>query len=62
LVEKLTEWDVDGIITDYPNEIRRWAKQQGYGIGEKYEEQRILDCLERHSGRDGMELNGGTQK
>lgn len=49
IVDQLLSWSVDGIITDYPSTVRRWAKQQGLPVAPKYPKQRVFECLERHS-------------
>ncbi|KAJ7102293.1 PLC-like phosphodiesterase [Mycena belliarum] len=49
IAEDLIRWGVDGIITDYPNVIRRWVQQQGLQVAPKYPKRRVLSCLERHS-------------
>ncbi|TDL28770.1 PLC-like phosphodiesterase [Rickenella mellea] len=49
IVEQLMSWHVDGIITDYPNVVRRWAKQNGFHVAPKYPKQRVLACLEQHT-------------
>ncbi|KAL5535130.1 hypothetical protein ACEPAF_3224 [Sanghuangporus sanghuang] len=48
IVEQLMSWDVDGIITDYPGDVRRWAQQQEVPVAPKYPKQRVLSCLEKH--------------
>jgi len=48
IVDRLVEWGVDGIITDYPSVVRRWAQQRGMPIAPKYPKQRVLACLEQH--------------
>ncbi|KII93720.1 hypothetical protein PLICRDRAFT_101113 [Plicaturopsis crispa FD-325 SS-3] len=48
VVEELMRLKVDGIITDYPNIIRRWAKAHGHSVAPKYPKQRVLACLEQH--------------
>jgi glycerophosphoryl diester phosphodiesterase len=47
-VETVAAWKVDGIITDYPNVVRRWIKQQGMPAAPKYPKQRVLTCLDKH--------------
>ncbi|KAG0703102.1 PLC-like phosphodiesterase [Suillus ampliporus] len=47
-VEELVKGGVDGIITDYPNVVRRWAKQQGLLVAPKYPKQRVFSCLYQH--------------
>ncbi|KAH9853019.1 PLC-like phosphodiesterase [Lenzites betulinus] len=48
IVEQLLEWKVDGIISDYPNVVRRLAKQQGLPTAPKFPKQRVLGCLDMH--------------
>ncbi|KAH7914482.1 PLC-like phosphodiesterase [Hygrophoropsis aurantiaca] len=48
VVGQLVQWGADGIITDYPNVVRRWAKQQGLSVAPKYPKQRVLSCLDKH--------------
>ncbi|KAI9572756.1 PLC-like phosphodiesterase [Boletus coccyginus] len=47
-IDELLRYGVDGIITDYPGIVRRWAKQQGFTVAPKYPKQRIFSCLEKH--------------
>ncbi|OAX44849.1 PLC-like phosphodiesterase [Rhizopogon vinicolor AM-OR11-026] len=47
-VEELIKDGADGIITDYPNVVRRWAKQQGLLVAPKYPKQRVFSCLYQH--------------
>ncbi|KAI6045035.1 PLC-like phosphodiesterase [Pisolithus marmoratus] len=47
----LVRWGADGIITDYPNVVRRWVKQQGLSVAPKYPKQRVFSCLEKHMQR-----------
>ncbi|KAF8845300.1 PLC-like phosphodiesterase [Paxillus ammoniavirescens] len=51
-IEELVAWGVDGIITDYPNVVRRCVKQLGFSVAPKYPHQRVFSCLERHMHRD----------
>ncbi|KAG1883520.1 uncharacterized protein F5891DRAFT_571268 [Suillus fuscotomentosus] len=46
--EELFKDGADGIITDYPNVVRRWAKQQGLRVAPKYPRQRVFSCLYQH--------------
>ncbi|KAL0576572.1 hypothetical protein V5O48_005404 [Marasmius crinis-equi] len=46
--ELLLEMGVDGLITDYPNMMRRLAQQKGYHVAPKYPKKRVLGCLEHH--------------
>jgi glycerophosphoryl diester phosphodiesterase len=40
---------VDGIISDYPAQVRRWAKQQGFKVQEQRDEKHVLKCLAKHT-------------
>ncbi|KAL4069465.1 PLC-like phosphodiesterase [Scleroderma citrinum] len=55
IADELLQWGVDGIITDYPSVIRRWAKQHGRSVAPKYPKQRIFTCLRKH-----MQLDSGN--
>ncbi|KAI9059675.1 PLC-like phosphodiesterase [Trametes sanguinea] len=48
IVEQLLDWQVDGIITDYPNVVRRVVKQRGLPAAPKLPKQRVLRCLQEH--------------
>ncbi|KAI6134046.1 PLC-like phosphodiesterase [Pisolithus croceorrhizus] len=48
IADELHLWGADGIITDYPNVVRRWAKQQGLSVAPKFPKQRVFSCLEKH--------------
>jgi len=55
-MEQLAGWDVDGVISDYTRDMRRWARQQGYSTGDTYSEQPVLECLAgAMAGRIGSE-------
>jgi len=47
-IDELVRFGVDGIITDYPSVVRRWAKQQGFAVAPKYPKQRVFSCLESY--------------
>ncbi|KAJ7169494.1 PLC-like phosphodiesterase [Mycena filopes] len=49
VAEDLLRWRVDGIITDYPNVVRRYVQQQGHQVAPKYPKRRVLACLEQHN-------------
>ncbi|KAF9229545.1 PLC-like phosphodiesterase [Gyrodon lividus] len=51
-IEELVHWGVDGIITDYPNVVRRCVKQRGFPVAPKYPQQRVFSCLELHMHKD----------
>lgn len=46
--DELLAFGADGIITDYPIAVRRWAMQHGLPVAPKYPKQRVLACLEMH--------------
>ncbi|KZT23767.1 PLC-like phosphodiesterase [Neolentinus lepideus HHB14362 ss-1] len=48
VAERMIDWKVDGIITDYPDIVRRWASQQNLPVAPRYPKQRVLSCLDRH--------------
>ncbi|KAI0344130.1 PLC-like phosphodiesterase [Trametopsis cervina] len=48
MVDQLLDWGVDGIITDYPNAVRRLVKQRQLPAAPKYPKQRVLSCLAEH--------------
>lgn len=52
IADELFHWGADGIITDYPGVVRRWAKQHGLSVAPKYPKQRVFSCLERHMQQD----------
>ncbi|KAJ3480220.1 hypothetical protein NLI96_g8505 [Meripilus lineatus] len=48
VAESILQLGVDGIITDYPNVVRRLAKQNNLPTAPKYPKQRVLACLDEH--------------
>ncbi|KAJ3992017.1 PLC-like phosphodiesterase [Lentinula boryana] len=48
IAEQLLDWNVDGIITDYPNMVRRLVQQRNRPVAPKYPKKRVLECLNRH--------------
>ncbi|KAG9223108.1 hypothetical protein PLEOSDRAFT_1074827 [Pleurotus ostreatus PC15] len=49
LVERLVKMGVDGIITDFPDGVRRWAQQQGLKVAPKFSQEKVLACLAAHT-------------
>jgi hypothetical protein len=45
IAEQLVDWGVDGIITDYPSQMRRYVQQRGESVAPKYPKRRVLECL-----------------
>ncbi|KAI0374531.1 PLC-like phosphodiesterase [Pilatotrama ljubarskyi] len=54
IVEQLLDWRVDGIITDYPDVVRRLVQQRGLPAAPKYPKQRVLGCIKEHLHRQTM--------
>ncbi|KAF8480662.1 PLC-like phosphodiesterase [Gautieria morchelliformis] len=48
IVQQLVDMGVDGIITDSPNVLRRWAQQHKLSVAPRYPKYRVLACLEKH--------------
>ncbi|EJD55193.1 PLC-like phosphodiesterase [Auricularia subglabra TFB-10046 SS5] len=49
VADRLVMWGVDGLITDYPDATRRWAKGRGMPIAPRYPSSRVLACLAKHN-------------
>jgi hypothetical protein len=39
---------VDGIISDYPSNMRRFIKQRGLSVAPKFPKKRVYECLDQH--------------
>ncbi|KAG8751165.1 hypothetical protein FRC12_012560 [Ceratobasidium sp. 428] len=48
IVEQIYAWGVDGIITDYPEIVRRWAILKGISVAKTYDQTKVLQCLKKH--------------
>ncbi|KAH8086641.1 PLC-like phosphodiesterase [Cristinia sonorae] len=48
VAEEILNLKVDGIITDYPNVVRRLVKSYNLPAAPKYPKQRVLSCLASH--------------
>ena len=48
VAEQLLEWGVDGIITDYPANLRRIVTKRGSSVAPQFEEKKVLACLDKH--------------
>ncbi|EPT04407.1 hypothetical protein FOMPIDRAFT_1040162 [Fomitopsis schrenkii] len=55
IAEQMLDWKVDGIITDYPNVVRRLTKQYGLPSAPTYPKHRVLSCLKEHLARQQVE-------
>ncbi|KAI0734009.1 PLC-like phosphodiesterase [Fomitopsis betulina] len=51
IAEQMLDWKVDGIITDYPNVVRRLTRQYGLPSAPTYPKHRVLSCLKEHLAR-----------
>ncbi|KAJ8454085.1 hypothetical protein ONZ45_g19444 [Pleurotus djamor] len=49
LVERLVNIGVDGIITDFPDGVRRWAVQHGLPVAPTFSQTKVLKCLDQHT-------------
>ncbi|GJJ09506.1 hypothetical protein Clacol_003729 [Clathrus columnatus] len=47
VIEEMVEMGVDGIITDYPDVLRRWAQQHKLPVAPRYPKYNVLTCLNR---------------
>jgi glycerophosphoryl diester phosphodiesterase len=48
VAENLIGFGVDGIITDYPANMRRLVESKGLPVASTHSQQKILKCLEQH--------------
>jgi hypothetical protein len=48
VADQLLDWGVDGIISDYPNQLRNRVEQKGLAVAPTFPKQRVLDCLAKH--------------
>ncbi|KAB5594275.1 Glycerophosphoryl diester phosphodiesterase [Ceratobasidium theobromae] len=48
IVEQVYAWGVDGIITDYPEVVRRWALLKNIAVAKTYDQSKVLTCLKKH--------------
>lgn len=48
ILDQLLDWGSDGIITDYPAQIRQQLQQAGRSVAPRFPKKRVLDCLEKH--------------
>ncbi|KAJ7630576.1 PLC-like phosphodiesterase, partial [Roridomyces roridus] len=49
IADELLRFGVDGIITDYPDVVRRWAQQQNMAVAPKFPKRRVFSCMAEHS-------------
>jgi len=48
IADEIIKLKVDGIISDYPDVLRRWAQQQNLLVAPKYPKKRVLACLQQY--------------
>ncbi|KAJ3496603.1 hypothetical protein NLJ89_g10462 [Agrocybe chaxingu] len=48
IAEQLFNLGVDGIITDYPTQIRRFIQQRGQPVASPFSEATVMSCLKKH--------------
>ncbi|RDB28841.1 Glycerophosphoryl diester phosphodiesterase [Hypsizygus marmoreus] len=49
IVDQLLDWGVDGIISDYPTQLRRRVMQRGLPVASQFSEKKVLACLAKHT-------------
>ena len=45
---QLLDWGIDGIITDYPAQVRRLVEQSGRPVAPQFSEKLVMSCLKKH--------------
>jgi hypothetical protein len=48
IAEQLLDWGVDGIITDYPTQVRRMVEQRGGDVFPAFSKSLVMSCLKKH--------------
>lgn len=48
IAEQLLQWGVDGIITDYPELMRRFIAGKGRSVAAEFPKERVFKCLDKH--------------
>jgi len=48
VADQLLDWGVDGIISDYPDRLRKRVEQKGLPVSPIYPKRRVLNCLAKH--------------
>ncbi|GLB36465.1 putative PLC-like phosphodiesterase [Lyophyllum shimeji] len=49
IADELLDWGVDGIITDYPTQMRRRFEQRGLRVPPRYSKGKVFECLAKHA-------------
>ena len=55
VADQLLDWGVDGIITDFPGQMRNRIEQKGLIAAPTFPKQHVLDCLAKHLKLQGIE-------
>lgn len=48
VADQLFDWGVDGVITDFPSQMRRRLEQREVKLATPFPQKRVLDCLAKH--------------
>lgn len=48
MADQLLDWGVDGIITDYPTQVRRLVEQRGKDVFPEFSKSAVVKCLKKH--------------
>ncbi|KAF8898436.1 PLC-like phosphodiesterase [Infundibulicybe gibba] len=49
IADQLLQWGVDGIITDFPVNMRRYLQQHNIGVSPTHSQDQVLTCLKEHT-------------
>jgi len=49
IADQLLNWGVDGLITDYPTQMRRLFEQRGLRLASTYSQEWVFQCLAEHT-------------
>lgn len=49
VVDEMYGYGVDGIITDWPHQVVRWAELNNLKTAKKYDENVVMHCLAKHN-------------
>jgi len=49
IADQLLDWGVDGIITDFPTQMRRRFEQRGLRLPPTHSQEKVFQCLAKHA-------------
>jgi len=49
VADQLLDWGADGLITDYPTQMRRRLEQRGFTVAPTFSQDKVLACLAAHT-------------